>query len=56
MKGKVDEKDFNMGSIAQVKRNFTEYADGKMVFDVEIVDQFEQRGRGKRPVIISRLN
>ena len=52
----LTDKDFNMESIAQVKRNLTEYADGKVVFDVEIVDQFEERGRGKRPVIISRLN
>jgi phenylacetate-CoA ligase len=47
--------DFRMDSIARLKKNYAEYVQNQIVFDVEIVNEFEEQGRGKRPVIISRL-
>jgi phenylacetate-CoA ligase len=49
------DKEFSTGSIERIKRNYEAFIDEQMVFDVEIVDHLEERGRGKRPVIISRL-
>ena len=51
----LTDDDFNLASIEPIKKNFKAYVDQQIEFDVEIVDKFEQRGRGKRPVIISRL-
>ncbi len=47
---------FKMESIQTVKKNYEDYIGEQMVFDVELVDKLEERGNGKRPVIISRLN
>jgi len=48
--------DFKMESVDQIKKNFLEYIGEQMTFDVQLVDKFEERGSGKRPVIISRLS
>jgi len=48
--------DFNRESIEQLERKYLEYIGENMNFDVRLVDKFEERGSGKRPVIISRLN
>jgi phenylacetate-CoA ligase len=52
----LTDDDFNVDSMAQVKKNYEDYIDNQIVFDVEIVDKLEEMGRGKRPVIISRLD
>jgi phenylacetate-CoA ligase len=46
---------FRKQSIELLKKNYLEYLGEKMNFDVQIVDKLEERGMGKRPVIISRL-
>lgn len=46
---------FRKESIEQLKKNYLEYLGEKMNFDVQIVDKLEERGMGKRPVIISRV-
>lgn len=48
--------DFKMETIEQLKRKFGDYIGEDMNFDVQLVDKFEERGGGKRPVIISRIN
>ena len=47
---------FRKESIEQLKKNYLEYLGEQMAFDVQLVDKLEERGQGKRPVIISRLN
>jgi len=47
---------FKMESIQKVKKNYEDYIGEQMVVDVELVDKLEERGSGKRPVIISKLN
>ena len=47
---------FSMESIEQLKKNFLEYLGEPMTFDIQVVDELEERGSGKRPVIISRLD
>ncbi len=48
--------EFNMASIEDIKKKCKDYLGKQMEFDVEIVDKFEERGSGKRPVIISKLD
>ena len=52
----LTDTNFKMESVEQLKVNFLEYIGEQMTFDVQLVDKFEERGSGKRPVIISRLN
>jgi phenylacetate-CoA ligase len=52
----LTEDDFNLELVDQLKKKYLEYIGEPMTFDVQLVDKFEERGRGKRPVIISRLN
>ena len=47
---------FSMESIEQLKNNYLEYLGEPMTFDIQLVDELEERGSGKRPVIISRLD
>ena len=47
---------FSPDSIEQLKKNYLEYFGEPMTFDVHLVDKLEERGTGKRPVIISRLD
>jgi len=47
---------FSMESIEQLKKNYLEYLGEPMTFDIQLVDELEERGAGKRPVIISRLD
>ncbi|MCK5462459.1 MAG: phenylacetate--CoA ligase family protein, partial [Bacteroidales bacterium] len=47
---------FSMESIEQLKKNYLEYLGEPMTFDIQLVDELEERGTGKRPVIISRLD
>ena len=51
----LTDDDFDPGSIEQIKKNYLEYLGEQMTFDVQIVNKLEERGTGKRPVIISRL-
>jgi phenylacetate-CoA ligase len=51
----LTDDDFSMGSIEQLKNNYLEYLGEQMTFDIQLVDKLEERGTGKRPVIISRL-
>jgi len=51
----LTDDDFNPESIEQIKKNYLAYLGEQMTFDVHIVDRLEERGTGKRPVIISRL-
>ena len=48
--------EFHMASTEDVKKKARDYLGEQMEFDVEIVDKFEERGSGKRPVIISKLD
>jgi phenylacetate-CoA ligase len=53
----LTDDEFRMESTDQVKKNCKDYINEQMVFDVELVDKFEERGSGgKRPIIISRLD
>ena len=52
----LTDTNFNMESVEQLKMNYLEYIGEQMTFDVQLVDKFEERGSGKRPVIISKLN
>ncbi len=47
---------FRMESIEQLKKNYLEYLGEPMTFDIQLVHKLEERGTGKRPVIISRLD
>ena len=51
----LTDDDFRMESIAQLKKNYQEYLGEPMTIDLQLVDELEERGTGKRPVIISRL-
>jgi phenylacetate-CoA ligase len=51
----VDET-FSFKSIGQIKRNLLEFIGEQMNIDIQLVDKLEERGSGKRPVIISRLS
>jgi len=51
----LTDDDFSMESIAQLKKNYLEYLSEPMTIDLQLVDELEERGTGKRPVIISRL-
>jgi phenylacetate-CoA ligase len=52
----LTDDDFSMESIEQLKKNYLEYLGEPMTFDIQLVDKLEERGTGKRPVIISRLD
>ena len=52
----LTDEEFNMASIEDIKKKCKDYMGKQMEFDVEIVDKFEERGSGKRPVIISKLD
>ena len=52
----LTDDDFRLESIEQLKKNYLEYLGEQMTFDIQLVDKLEERGAGKRPVIISRLN
>jgi phenylacetate-CoA ligase len=47
---------FRLESIEQLRRNYLEYLGEPMTFDIQLVHKLEERGTGKRPVIISRLD
>jgi len=51
----LTDDDFRMESMAQLEKNYQEYLGEPMTFDLQLVDELEERGTGKRPVIISRL-
>jgi len=51
----LTDNDVSVESIEQLKKNYLEYIGEQMHFDVQLVDKLEERGSGKRPVIISRL-
>lgn len=52
----LTDEEFNMASIEDIKKKCKDYLGEQMEFDMEIVDKFEERGSGKRPVIISKLD
>jgi phenylacetate-CoA ligase len=52
----LTDQTFSPDSIGQLKKNCLKYLGEPMTFDVHLVDKLEERGTGKRPVIISRLN
>lgn len=51
----LTDDDFRMESITQLEKNYLEYLGEPMTLNLQLVDKLEERGAGKRPVIISRL-
>jgi phenylacetate-CoA ligase len=52
----LTDEEFDMASMEDIKKKGKDYLGEDMEIDVEIVDKFEERGSGKRPVIISKLD
>ena len=52
----LTDETFKEESIEPLKANYLRYLGEQMTIDVHIVDRLEERGTGKRPVIISRLD
>ena len=51
----LTDENFRMDSIEKLKENYQVYLGEQMTFEIHLVNALEERGSGKRPVIISRL-